>query len=250
MDMQTITPVDCARLIKESRSTVALSGAGISTAAGIPDFRGPGGIYNSGKYDANLVFDIDYFHHDPSEFFRFTRDLIAIVDKLKPTFTHELLARMEAAGLLEAVITQNIDPLHALAGSKRIVPLHGNYATSHCLACGKSYDYEQLLDKLSQQDIPRCDCNRRGVIKPDVVFFGEAVTRITEAQSLAEASELMLVLGSSLTVHPAAMLPALTGGAIVVVNMQPVPLAAASNRYFVAQDLDSFFQKVAEELFD
>ncbi len=249
MNIQPISPQKCATLIQQSKMTIALSGAGISTAAGIPDFRGPGGIFSTGKYDGQLVFDIDHFHHDPSEFFRFTRDLAATVDKLQPTFTHEFLARLETAGLLEAVVTQNIDPLHAMAGSQRVVSVHGSYATSHCLACGKSYDYQQLLALLGQQEIPRCDCESQGLIKPDVVFFGEAVTKMPEAQSLAAQSELMLVLGSSLTVYPVAMLPGLAGGAVVIVNTQPVQLPPAPNRYFAAQSLDSFFRQVATEIF-
>jgi len=235
-------------MIRQSNLTVALSGAGISTAAGIPDFRGPGGIYESGRYDAERVFDIQAFRADPREFFRFTRDLADAVKNLEPTFTHRLLARMEARGLLEAVITQNIDPLHHLAGSKNIIALHGDYAVSHCQSCGRRYDFGQLLALLDEMEVPRCDCAAGGVIKPDVVFFGENVKGMDVAGELASACDLMLVLGSSLVVYPAALLPQMARADVVVVNLAEPALPAASNRYFVRQDLDEFFGAVAEQL--
>ncbi|HNX26922.1 MAG TPA: Sir2 family NAD-dependent protein deacetylase [Phycisphaerae bacterium] len=243
---QTITPEICAAKIRNAKNIAVLTGAGISTAAGIPDFRSPTGIYNSGRYNADVVFDINYFYRDPSEFYRFTRDLLAIVDTLSPTFTHRFLADMERAGMLSAVVTQNIDPLHYTAGSKNVIPIHGNYNTSHCLECGREYSLADLERMLGEMDIPRCDCNKRGIIKPDVVFFGEAVNRIFDAQRAARESDLFFVLGSSLVVYPAAMLPHIAGGEVVIVNRGPVAFEPADGRYFVDGDLDGFFRKVAE----
>lgn len=248
MGMRTITPRECAHRFRSSRRTVAFSGAGISTAAGIPDFRGPGGLYSSGRYDAQRIFDIDCFGADPREFFRFTRDLAAMLQDLRPTFTHRLLARLERESLLEAVITQNIDPLHQQAGSRRVICLHGNYHSSRCRQCGRSFDYAALLERLGRMDVPRCDCPARGVIKPDVVFFGEPVLGLEEAMNLARGCELMLVLGSSLTVYPAALVPQAAAGDVVVVNRGPVSMEAAPNHYFVQQGLDEFFTDVAGQL--
>ena len=185
MDRQGISPAAVAELIVAARHPVALTGAGVSTAAGIPDFRGPGGLYSDERYAGGRVFDIDYFRADPRPFFQFTRDLLATLKDIRPTFTHRLLAWMEQAGLLNAVITQNIDPLHRLAGSSAIVAVHGDYSTCRCLACGKGYTYEQFLERMAAEEVPHCACRERGVLKPDVVFFGEQVASLPVAAGLA-----------------------------------------------------------------
>ncbi len=243
-----LTPRRCAEMIRQSACTVAFTGAGISTAAGIPDFRGPDGIYNSGQYDAEKVFEIAAFREDPAEFYRFTRDLVEVLDRVEPTFTHRLLARLEREGLCEGVITQNIDPLHQQAGAANVIPVHGSYATAHCLRCGELYNYQQFRTRLAAGETPRCDCPAAGVLKPDVVFFGEPVDAIGQAVDLAGRSELLLVLGSSLVVYPAAMTPHYAGGRVVVVNRGPVQLEPAPGRYFVEADLDEYFRAVAEAL--
>ena len=248
MESMTLSPEDCAALLRQSARTVAMTGAGISTAAGIPDFRGPEGIYSSGRYDQR-VFDIDYFRQDPSEFFRFTRDMLEIVKTLEPTFSHRLLARMEAEGLLEAVITQNIDPLHHLAGSRYVVAAHGDYSTGHCMTCGRRYSYEEMVALLERMEIPRCACAAGGVIKPDVVFFGEMLREMPRAEQLARSCELMLVLGSSLVVYPVALLPQLVSGTVVVVNKGDVAVPSELDVYVVRQDLDEYFGEVAGHLF-
>lgn len=155
---------------------------------------------------------------------------------------------MEQAGLLTGVITQNIDPFHQQAGSRNVVCLHGSYATSHCLACGKAFTYEQLREMLHAADVPRCTCPGRGVIKPDVVFFGENVHGLDRAQALAEQADLMLVLGSSLVVYPAAMVPLLCPGELVVVDLGPVSLSPGPRRHFVRADLDTYMQAVGGAL--
>ncbi len=241
--MQTLTPEECAVMIKQG-GVCAFSGAGISTAAGIPDFRGVGGLYTTGKYDPDTVFDIGYFHHDPLPFFNFSRDLLAVVDQLKPTVTHSFLAELEDSGLLTSIVTQNIDPLHQLAGSNKVIALHGNYASAHCQSCSRSFDYSEFRQHLSESDIPRCDtCN--GVIKPDVVFFGEMVYGMEEAMTAVSNSRLLLILGSSLVVNPAASLPNFAKR-IIVVNKGQVSLRAGKDRYFIDSDLDTFFTQVKE----
>ncbi len=237
-------------MIRRSECTVALTGAGLSTAAGIPDFRGPEGIYASGRYDADKVFDIDHFRRDPREFYRFTKDLAEQVRTIEPTLTHRVLARMEHHGLLEAVITQNIDPLHRQAGSRRVLSVHGDYATSHCLDCRREYSFQELLERLDQHEVPRCSCQAGGVLKPDVVFFGEQVKGLDEAFQWAQTAELMLVLGSSLAVYPVAMLPSLVRGTVVAVNRGPVSLTGPAEKHVVGEDLDGFFAELQRELFD
>ncbi|MFP4054754.1 MAG: SIR2 family NAD-dependent protein deacylase [Phycisphaerae bacterium] len=244
--MSTLTPRQLADKLARARCAVAFTGAGISTGAGIPDFRGPGGIYNSGRYDAERVFDIDHFRHDPTEFYRFTRDMAETAGRVEPTFTHRFLARLEEDGRLAGVVTQNIDPLHQQAGSCNVVSVHGSYATAHCLACGREFKYGQLLAMLdASPEVPRCGCPQRGVIKPDVVFFGEIVHAIDDAAELVGGSDLLLVLGSSLVVYPAAMLPELAPGEIVVVNRGEVAMAGGPGRWFIQADLDAYFRQVA-----
>jgi len=231
MNRETLEPEACADLIRRSERVVALTGAGISTAAGIPDFRGPHGLYVTRQYDPDTVFDIVAFHRDPEPFFDFTRDFLNVIDTLEPTVTHRFLARLEADGRLTAVVTQNIDSLHQRAGSQRVISVHGDYWTSHCLACGREYDLAKMAEMVRETAVPRCACN--GVIKPDVVFYGEAVRDLEVAASVVVESDLLLVLGSSLAVYPAAFLPEQAGGQVVVVNRGAVGLGPAPGRYFV-----------------
>lgn len=244
----------CAELIRNARSMVVITGAGISTAAGIPDFRGPEGLYSVGNHNPELVFNLDHFLRSPLEFYTFTRDFVTMIKDLAPTVSHFLLAVLEQQKLLTGIITQNIDPLHRLAGSRRIVELHGSYWSASCVRCA---DYE--VDNLSLQwwsqavqtgprkpivSCPACG----GIVKPDVVFFGEAVRRFDEAVALVEECDLLLVLGSSLTVYPAALLPRMAGAMTVVVNRGAVRLAPAANRYFIDENLDCFFENLAVAL--
>ncbi len=234
-------------MIRKANCVVAMTGAGASTSAGIPDFRGPNGIYSSGKY-SQRVFDIDEFRRDPGEFFRFTRDLLTAIGQIAPTPTHRLLAAWEQRGLIEGVITQNIDPLHQLAGSRNVLAVHGSYARAHCQVCQREFAYEQFARMVFEADVPRCDCDGRGVIKPDVVFFGEAVRDFEAAHALASRCDLMLVLGSSLAVQPAAMLPQLVEGDVVVINRGEAALPIGPRRHFVQADVDAFMAAVEERL--
>jgi NAD-dependent deacetylase len=207
-------------LITRSRHTVALTGAGISTAAGIPDFRGKDGMYTTGRYPPT-VFELDAFHADPVPFFRFVRDFLVAGERICPTYTHRFLATLERAGMLAAVITQNIDGLHQRAGSRNVVELHGGFSTAACTGCRRRVPGDVLRPVVLRGEVPRC-ARCGGVLKPDVVFFGEEVPAMSHAMSLAERTDLMLVLGSSLTVFPAAVLPSVVPGAVVVVNRDPV----------------------------
>lgn len=243
---ETLSPSGCADLIRSSQRLVALTGAGVSTAAGVPDFRGPQGLYITGKYDPEATFEIAGFLRDPAPFYAFTRDVLGVVGDLQPTFTHRFLARLERDGQLRSVITQNVDPLHQRAGSRSIIAIHGGYWTSHCLDCRSRFSLDDLLALLDRAEVPRCGCG--GVIKPDVVLFGEPVYAMDEAVAAVAEADLLVVLGSSLSVYPAAWLPESARCPVVVVNSGPVELPSGPGRYFADAELDPYFREVAREL--
>ena len=241
-NLQTIDPEACADLILRSKRVVALTGAGISTAAGIPDFRGPQGLYVTRRYDPDATFDISAFRRDPAPFYEFTRDFLGVIHTIEPTFTHRFLADLESRGRLTAVVTQNIDSLHQKAGSENVISVHGDYWTSHCLSCHAGFDLEYMEKAVMVDEVPHCACG--GLIKPDVVFFGEPVHSLELAAVVVADSDLLFVLGSSLNVYPAAFLPAQAGGDVVVVNQGEVGLSPGPGRWFVDADLDEFFHEV------
>jgi NAD-dependent protein deacetylase/lipoamidase len=248
-----LTPAACAKLIRSSRAVVALTGAGLSTAAGVPDFRGPQGLYVTRRYDPEKVFEIGWFRREPQHFYAFSRDFVATVKDVQPTFTHRFLARLEEQGRLLAVVTQNIDLLHQQAGSRSLVELHGSYAAASCGSCGRAFTqlsyawWQQAMLESPDPPIARCSaCG--GLLKPDIVFFGELVHGMSEAERLIAGCDLLLVLGSSLQVAPAALLPSATEAPTVIVNQGEVALSEAPQRYFVAAELDDYFRQVAESL--
>ncbi|NCC95826.1 MAG: RNA polymerase subunit sigma [Synergistales bacterium] len=239
----------CSRLLERSRSALALTGAGISTGAGIPDFRGPNGIY-SGKNGLNMerIFDIDFFMKEPKIFYDFYRNFINTVDEAIPTYTHSFLAALESCKKLSGVITQNIDALHQRAGSTSVHEIHGSVWTSSCTLCGKKCDYQTAKDRILSSSVPTCDCG--GIVKPDIVFFGEKVRHLEECACLSEEADLLFVLGSSLAVAPASYLPSLCRGTVVIVNKGEVNFSntAASEIVHLSYDLDDFFTALNDEL--
>lgn len=232
----------CAKLIQGANTIAVLTGAGISTAAGIPDFRGPKGLYVTRQYDPETVFDIDYFMIDPKPFYDFARDFVGMEENIKPTKAHFFLAELEKSGKLKGVITQNIDALHHRAGSQNVLELHGSFWQSFCMRCRKEYSYEAMKTKIFEADVVHCTCG--GVVKPDIVFFGENVKRLNEAFSLAQRADLFFVIGTSCVVYPAAMVPSYTQGKIVIVNKGKVKLGG--DVVLEAQDdIDDFFSTVS-----
>jgi NAD-dependent deacetylase len=235
---QSLTPNDCAELIRRSRSVVALTGAGISTAAGIPDFRGPQGLYVTRRYDPEKVFDIRWFHREPRHFYEFACDFVNMAAAIRPTFTHFFLAQLAAIGKMVLVITQNIDMLHQMAGSRRVVELHGSYGSATCCACSRSFDgltypwWDEAMSASTSAPVALCPvCN--GVLKPDIVFFGEMVNGYDESDRMITEGDLLLVLGSSLTVTPASRLPYSARGTTIVVNKGSVSLEPVPHRFFI-----------------
>jgi NAD-dependent deacetylase len=184
-----------AVLIRESRSTVALTGAGISVPSGIPDFRSPGeGLWE--KVDPMEVAHIDAFRSDPAKFWSFYRPRFQMLADKEPNGAHEALAELERRGLLEAVITQNIDQLHQRAGSERVIEVHGSIRTSSCQSCGTKFPLAEVAVLFAEDGAARCSsCG--GPVKPDVVLFGELLPpdAMAEAESLAAGADLMLCVG-------------------------------------------------------
>ena len=230
--------------ILQSGNVVCMTGAGISTAAGIPDFRGKNGLYTTKQYDPDTIFDINYFNHNPKPFFEFSRDLFTIITELKPTFTHYFLAELEKKGLLNLIITQNIDPLHQQTGIEKIICLHGNYASATCRCCGKKYNLDKIINKILQDEIPYCE-RCKGVIKPDIVFFGQNVYGLNEAAEAVSKADTLLILGSSLVVYPAASLPQFAKR-VIIINKGKVRDLDVEEKYYIDSDLDVFFEEIAQ----
>jgi len=237
---------DIIDLLKTSNHCVFLSGAGVSTFSGIPDFRGKSGLYT--KYDADRIFSLDEFHNDPSYYYHHSKDLIYNLNEREPGLIHKILARMEEQGIVKAIITQNIDMLHQKAGSINIIEIHGSPASHHCLQCGRHYSYKNIADIVQQDNIPLCDgCG--GLIKPDITFYGEMLDQETLDAAIKEVSEadVLIVIGSSLVVQPAASLPLYTlenDGKLVIVNNMPTPLDRYAHlRYNDLQDVFQYIEK-------
>jgi NAD-dependent deacetylase len=218
-----------AELIRESRSTVALTGAGISVPSGIPDFRTPGtGLWEN--VDPMEVAHIDVFERDPARFWSYYRPRFHDLGDKRPNAAHEALATLERDGLLDGVITQNIDRLHRAAGSREVIEVHGSIETSTCRRCGTGYAIDEV-DALFDDDGLAICASCEGPVKPDVVLFGELLPEdaMARAQQLAERADLMLCIGSSLAVFPVAGLPGLTlerGGKLAIVTKSPTPYDA------------------------
>jgi NAD-dependent deacetylase len=240
-------------LIEQATHIVALTGAGLSTAAGIPDFRGPQGIYVTRQYDPEKTFDIRWFKRDPKYFYQFAFDFIELLTRIRPTFAHTFLARLEGAGKLSAVISQNIDMLHQAAGNSHVIELHGSLVSATCCDCSKNYSplnvtwWQKAMATNPRTRVAICQsCG--GVMKPDIVFYGEQVHRYSEAEEAVKECDLLLVLGTSLTVYPAAFLPDATTAPIIAVSQGTVALTPANHHYIVKADLDEICRNITEHL--
>ncbi len=212
-------------LLRQRQPCVVLTGAGISTESGIPDFRSPTGIW--AEYDPMEYATIDAFRRDPVKVWEFYALRFDVLTRAEPNAGHLALAELERRGLVQAVVTQNIDGLHTRAGSQDVIEVHGSIRTAVCLECGERVPLEDVVAALRDQPAPPCPrCGE--ILKPDVVMFGEllpagAMERATE---LAQRAGLLLVVGSSLEVYPVAGLPeeaVSAGGALAIVNRGPTP---------------------------
>ncbi len=217
---------ELAKLMEDAGSVAVFSGAGVSTLCGIPDFRGPQGIYQ--HVDPDRIFGLDQFRCDPGYYYEHARDFIYTFQDRQPGIVHTVCADLESTGLIRGVITQNIDMLHQKAGSRNVVEIHGSPEMHTCLQCGRQTAFSVVAPVVQAGALPRCDaCG--AVVKPDITFFGEMlpVGALEEAFALAASVDLLLILGSSLVVQPAASVPLATlenGGCLAIVNLGATPL--------------------------
>lgn len=210
-----------AALVRERQPCVVLTGAGVSTESGIPDFRSPTGMW--AETDPFEVASLDAFRRDPERTWAWYAPRFASLGDAEPNAGHHALAALERCGLVRAVITQNIDALHQRAGSREVVEVHGSIRESVCPACGSRYPLSAVREQLRERPAPLCACGV--VLKPDVVFFGELLPEaaFARATALAREAALMVVVGSSLEVWPVAGLP-LESRAFAIVNRGPTAL--------------------------
>lgn len=248
-----MTAAALLRRIAASRHCAALTGAGVSVLSGLRDFRGKNGLYKKPATDfpPALMFDMSWFEKDPSRFYRYAGPWVYTAHEKEPSAVHTVLAAMEQRGFLKGVITQNIDMLHHKAGSRRVIEVHGSPRMHYCLRCpGIRMGYDEASALVRAGGMPRCPCCGR-VLKPAITFFGEALPLDArrEAETQAQDADLLLVLGTSLTVRPAADIPHTTlrcGGALAIVNETPTSLDG--NAIFRAEDLGEVFGELGELL--
>ncbi len=234
-----------ARMLGDSRLTLALTGAGVSVESGIPDFRSPGGLWE--RYDPAEYGTIWAFRADPVKVWHMIRDMSETVNRARPNPAHLGLAQLQHLGLLHTIITQNIDSLHQRAGASRVIEYHGSSRTLSCLSCGRRFNAEEVAGEVP----PRCPCAE--VLKPDVVFFGELIPleALRESQQLASSCEALLVIGTSAEVAPANTLPRaakLAGARIIEINVQPTALTASLTDIFLQGKAGAIVTRLVEEV--
>ena len=215
-----------AELLSAARKGVAFTGAGASAESGIPTFRGEGGLWT--KYDPVKVASIDSFMQDPTAYWMVSKERGGISLAARPNPGHLALAALEAAGHLVAIVTQNTDGLHQDSGCRRVIEIHGSSRTVQCLDCGAREPRAVVQARLAVQMPPLCKSCGGMFLKPTVVLFGEPmpVPAMHEALALAQGADVMLVVGSSLVVHPAAAIPLAavrSGAQLIIVNAEPTP---------------------------
>lgn len=214
-------------LLQGSSRAVVFTGAGVSTESGIPDYRSPGtGTWE--KMDPSVV-SLDGFYRDPAAYYRYALEMYPARSQARPNPAHQLLAELEAKGMIEGVITQNVDGLHRMAGSQKVYELHGSIREAVCLDCSAAFPMNGVMERVKKGEIPPvCDRCKGDHLKPKAVFFGEALPQDTwrEAMELVPECDLLVMIGSSLQVSPANSLPDLalrSGSKLVIINLMPTP---------------------------
>ncbi|MHC4778346.1 MAG: SIR2 family NAD-dependent protein deacylase [Planctomycetota bacterium] len=213
---------DGAAILSRAARVVAFSGAGISVESGIPDFRSPGGLWS--RYPPHEYATLDAFLSDPLKVWRLFREMGALILPARPNPAHIALGRLEKAGRLAGVVTQNIDGLHQAGGSERVIELHGDHSSLHCIVCETNHPYPEEINR--SEEMPRCP-HCMGPLKPNVVLFGEGVRGLEDTARLIQGCDLLLVLGTSAQVYPAAGIPAAVkseGGMVIEFNLEPTAL--------------------------
>jgi len=234
-----------AKILLDSKLTLALSGAGISGESGIPDFRSPGGLWE--RYNPAEYGTIWAFRNDPAKVWKMIREMSGVVDRAQPNSAHLGLARLQHLNLLHTIITQNIDSLHQKAGATRVIEYHGSSRTLSCLTCGARYHAEAKKEEFP----PRCACAE--ILKPDVVFFGETIPleALRESQGLASSCNALLVIGTSAEVAPANTIPRtakLAGARVIEINVKPTALTSSFTDIFLQGKASSMMIRLVEEV--
>ncbi len=258
-----------ARIIEESRYIIALTGAGISTESGVPDFRSADGIWN--RYDPSVFF-YQHFLNDPVGVWNIITDMYANNDvgiwQAQPNRGHTALATLEKKGRLRTIITQNIDNLHQHAGNRHVIEFHGNMLQARCIKCRRLYDFKAIVRDFDRKWAPSCDsCG--GLLKPDAIFFGEAIPQqaLQQANQAAQMCDLMLVIGTSAQVEPAASLPMIAKGLsplslhmreeipliktnahVIEINREPTPLTSEISDYIIQGSSGEVLSAIVKQL--
>ena len=211
-------------ILNNTNNTCVITGAGISTASGIPDFRGENGIYTKSKKN---VFDFESFKKDPDSFYLFAKNFLMTLKNSEPNSAHLLIKELEDKGKINYVITQNIDGLHRKAGSEKLIEIHGNFNNFTCLGCNERYSLEEVYPEIEKGKTPLCP-KCKGILKPDLIFFGEKIdiSLINRIKNIASHSEFCIVFGSSLVVHPISSIPECTlnnNGRLIIINRGVTP---------------------------
>jgi NAD-dependent deacetylase len=228
--------------IDKFENIVFFGGAGVSTESGIPDFRSVDGLYNQQyDYPPETILSHTFFMNNPQEFYRFYQAKM-LCDTAKPNAAHHKLAELEQTGKLKAVITQNIDNLHQMAGSRNVLELHGSVHRNHCMKCGKFYDFSYMKNS---QGIPKCQaCG--GTIKPDVVLYEEGLdnTTINRSVQAISAAQVLIIGGTSLAVYPAAgLIDYFQGKKLIVINKAPTPRDRQAD-LIISQPIGEVFSQI------
>ena len=240
---------ELSELISRSSEIAVLTGAGISTTAGIPDFRGPDGLYSRKDIDADKLFDINYFNHNPGFFYKTMPEFFSCCENAMPTEFHILAKKIEDRNKLLSIITQNIDGLHEKAGNTRIINIHGSFNKFKCVKCSSSYATEnRFTESLLKGNVPLCSkCG--GTIKPEIVFFGESVIGFEESTDIVRKCDLLISAGTSLAVNPAGILPQYINhnASFVIVNKGKTPYDSTAD-LLIHDDTDSVAKSVMQNL--
>lgn len=227
-----------AQMIIRSKSTVVLTGAGASTKSGIPDFRSPDGLWS--KVDPAKFASVNGFLSDPKGWWETALDLAPTIMNAKPNPAHKMLAQLEKMGLVDCVVTQNVDGLHQRAGSKRVLEVHGSLFTATCTVCLVKVDRKYLEKAIKKRQIPVMCPACGSLIKLDTVFFGEALPQnvLSEAINSTRNSQLLVTIGSYLVVYPIATLPTIakqSGAGLIIINLEPTPFDPVADIVFHAE---------------
>jgi NAD-dependent deacetylase len=236
-----------AKDLAKSKKVIALTGAGISVESGIPPFRGKGGIWE--KIDPMEFAHIDSFMRDPAKVWDILiREMKDVIENAKPNKAHIGLAKLEEFGILNTIITQNVDGLHQLAGNTDVIEFHGTFALQRCLDCEKKIE----TSKVSIKEIPpKCECG--GILRPDCVFFGEMIPydNLLRSGKISRECDIMLVVGTSAVVYPASNIPVVakeSGAMIIEINPENTPLTGSISDYIIRGNAGEIMKAIVSEV--